>query len=84
MAVEGWLGALQGWHGALQGWHGASEAWLETSKAWLEASDWFEATEGWLKDSIRGGRTQACRGAFTTGRAQTNLSPTEIQARQMY
>ena len=24
---------------------------------------------------------QACRGAFTTGRAQTNPSPTEIQAR---
>ena len=37
---------------------------------------------------VGGGRAivcmQACRGAFTTGRAQTNLSPTEIQARQIY
>ena len=27
---------------------------------------------------------QACRGAFTTGRAQTNPRPTEIQAREIY
>ena len=35
----------------------------------------------WLGDPVK---IQACRGAFTTGRAQTNPSPTEIQARQIY